>query len=63
MKAHRKETNRPPMNNAKFPPLNLREWVEFYWLLIVDPTFQKSHDKRKAYFEYRVGKVYNCPCY
>ena len=51
------------MRRGKIPPANLREWVEFYWLLIVDPTFQKSPDRRKAYFEYRIGKIYNCPCY
>jgi len=41
----------------------MREWVEYYWLLIFNSTFRKSPDRRKAYFEHRIGKVYNCPCY
>jgi len=40
---------------------DVSEWVEFFWLLIVDPTFQKSPDKRRAYFEYRLGKIYSSP--
>jgi len=51
------------LRRVKIPPANAREWVEFYWLLIVNPTFRKSPDRRKAYFEYRIGKIYNCPCY
>ena len=48
---------------GKIPPATMREWVEFCWLLIVNPTFRKSPDRRKAYFEYRIGKVYDSPCY
>ena len=51
------------MRRSKIPPANLWEWAEFYWLLIVNPTFQRSPDRRKAYFEHRIGKIYNCPCY
>jgi hypothetical protein len=47
------------MRKAKVPPANLREWVEFYWLLFANPTFQKSSDKRRAYYEYRLGKICN----
>ena len=54
---------RDPLKRVKIPPATMWEWVEFSWLLIVDPTFQKSPDKRKAYFEYRIGKVYDSPCY
>ena len=47
------------MRKAKVPPLNLWECVEFYWLLFANPTFQKSSDKRRAYYEYRLGKICN----
>jgi hypothetical protein len=50
------------MRIAKVPPVNLREWVEFYWLLLANPTFRKSSDKRRAYYEYRLGKIYNSAC-
>lgn len=38
-------------------------WIEFTWLLICNPTFQACPDKRKAYFEHRLAKIYNTPCY
>jgi hypothetical protein len=50
------------MKLRTLPPSNLGQWVEFCWLLAIDPTFQAAHDKRKAYFEYRLGKIYNLPC-
>ena len=46
---------------TKYPPYRLSDWLEFVWLLITDPTFQSSHNKRKAYFEYRLGKQYAAP--
>jgi hypothetical protein len=45
----------------KIPPRKLAEWIEFYWLLLSNPTFQAARDKRKAYFEHRLAKVYNMP--
>ena len=45
----------------KIPPTNLSHWIEFCWLFLVNPTFQAARDKRKAYFEYRLGKQYNTP--
>ena len=49
------------MKKIKVPPANLTDWVEFCWLLLASPTFQAARDKRKAYFEYRLAKVYNTP--
>jgi hypothetical protein len=46
------------MRRTKIPPATLREWVEFYWLMVVNPAFRKAPHKRKAYFEYRLGKIY-----
>ena len=40
----------------KYPPYHWYEWFEFFWLWIANPTFQHSPDKRKAYFEFRLGK-------
>jgi hypothetical protein len=51
------------MKRQKFPPKNLREWAEFCWLFAVDPVFRSAPNKRKAYFEYRLGKIYSLPCY
>lgn len=47
--------------HQKQPPANLSDWVEFCWLLLIDPTFQASRDKRKAYFDYRLAKQYHIP--
>ena len=41
----------------------LAGWFEYCWLLITNPTFKAAPDRRKAYYEYRLGKVYNMPCY
>ena len=49
------------MNNTKHPPTGLVDWVEFCWLLLTNPTFRASHDKRKAYFEHRLAVQYNTP--
>jgi hypothetical protein len=38
-------------------------WFEYCWLVMTNPTFKAARDKRKAYYEYRLGKVYNMPCY
>ena len=46
------------MNKLKLTPVKFGEWVEFCWLLATNPTFQAAPDKRKAYFEYRLGKIY-----
>jgi hypothetical protein len=51
-----------PMKKTKIPPRKLAEWIEFGWLLLTNPCFQAAHDKRKAYFEYRLGKIYSAPC-
>ena len=51
------------MNKEKFPPTNLREWAEFCWLFAVSPAFRSAPNKRKAYFEHRLGKIYSLPCY
>ena len=49
------------MGNQQSPPRGPFQWIEFCWLLLVDPTFQATRDKRKAYFEYRLGKLYTTP--
>jgi hypothetical protein len=41
----------------------LAGWFEYCWLVMTNPTFKAARDKRKAYYEYRLGKVYNMPCY
>jgi hypothetical protein len=51
------------MKKGTFPPSNLGQWVEFCWLLVINPTFRAARNKRKAYFEYRLGKIYNLPCF
>jgi len=50
------------MNKIKLPPAKLLEWVEFCWLLATNPTFQAAPNKRKAYFEYQLGKIYASQC-
>jgi len=51
------------MKQIKTPPARLGEWIEFCWLLVSSPSFQAARDKRKAYFEYRLGKIYSAPCF
>jgi hypothetical protein len=43
-------------------PRGLRQWIEFYWLITTNPVFRAAPDKRKAYYEYRLGKFYSSPC-
>jgi len=50
------------MRTTRIPPARLREWVEFCWLLLINPTFQNSPHKRRAYFEYRLGLIYSDWC-
>ncbi len=57
--------NKPMQDQIKSrrrPPRRLGEWIEFCWLLTTDPVFRAAPDKRKAYFEYRLGKIYSVPC-
>lgn len=49
------------MTTQKYPPATVADWIEFAWLLFSNPTFQTSTNKRKAYFEYRLAKLYNTP--
>ena len=51
------------MRQEKFPPKNLGEWVEFCWLLATNTAFRAAPDRRKAYFEHRLAKIYSVPCY
>lgn len=48
-------------HHPRQPPVNLSDWIEFCWLLLIDPTFQASPNKRKAYFDYRLAKRYHTP--
>lgn len=50
------------MKKTKYPPATLAEWVEFCWLVVSDPTFVAEKDWRKAYFDYRLAKIYTSPC-
>jgi hypothetical protein len=45
------------------PTAKLTGWVEYYWLLLTNRTFQAARDKRLAFYEYQLGKGYNTPCY
>jgi len=51
------------MTPNKQAPRMFTEWIEFYWLHLVNPTFRAARDKRKAYFEHRLAKLYNMPCF
>ena len=51
------------MKRSKIPPARLGEWIEFCWLYVVSPVFRAAPNKRKAYFEHRLGKIYNLPCF
>ena len=43
--------------------VKLVRWVEYCWLMVSDPTFQRARDKRQAYYDYRLSKIYNMPCH
>ena len=45
----------------RMPPITFSDWIEFCWLLLIDPAFQASRNKRKTYFDYRLGKHYHTP--
>lgn len=49
---------RTTMNkNGKRPPRGFKQWLEFFWLCFVDPTFRNTANKRKAYYEHCVAKT------
>jgi hypothetical protein len=37
--------------------------IEYCWLLLTNPIFQAAHDKRRAFYEYQMGKHHSTPCY
>lgn len=41
----------------------LVRWIEYGWLLLTDASFKAARDKRQAYFDYRLGKIYNTRCF
>ena len=41
----------------------LVRWIECGWLFLTDQSFKAARDKRKAYYDYRLGKIYNTPCF
>jgi hypothetical protein len=51
------------MKRSRIPPAKLTEWIEFCWLYVINPVFRSAPNKRKAYFEHRLGKIYNLPCF
>jgi len=44
------------MANGKLPPSNVKQWLEFFWLWLSNPTFRHSRNKRKAYYEHCLAK-------
>ena len=40
----------------------LVRWLQYGWLYLTDFNFQRARDKRQAYYDYRLGKIYNMPC-
>jgi hypothetical protein len=55
--------NKSARKKMKSAPMKISEWIEFYWLQLTNPTFRAAADKRKAYFEHRLGKSYTFPCW
>ena len=51
------------MKRSTRPPVKLTDWIEFCWLYVVSPVFRSAPNKRKAYFEHQLGKIYNLPCF
>ena len=47
-----------PMRTPKghSPPTGFKQWMEFFWLWLSDPTFRTSPNKRKAYYEHRLAR-------
>ncbi len=50
------------MKKIKFSA-RLVGWIEFGWLLLSNPGFQAARDKRRAFYEYQMGKHHSTPCY
>ena len=44
------------------PTAKLAKWIEICWLLASNRSFQAARDKRKAFYENKLGKRYNTPC-
>jgi hypothetical protein len=50
------------MDNGEPRRFKLSEWLEFHWLWLTNSVFRAAPDKRKAYFEHRLGKIYSALC-
>ena len=50
-----------PVRRKVFPS-GLSQWIEFYWLIATNATFRAAPNKRRAYYEHRLGKFYTSPC-
>lgn len=44
------------MRKGKGPPHNWKQWLEYFWLFLSDPTFRQARNRRRAYYEHRLAK-------
>lgn len=43
----------------KGPPNSLMQWIEYYWLILSNPTFRTARNRRKAYYEHCLARDIN----
>ena len=46
-------------------PLSVKlvRWIGYGWLFLTDLSFKAARNKRQAYYDYRLSKIYNTPCF
>jgi hypothetical protein len=44
------------MRKGKGPPHTVAQWIEYFWLILSDPTFRTAPNRRKAYYEHCLAK-------
>ena len=47
------------MKKTPGPPHTWKQWLEYFWLILSNPTFRESKNRRRAYYEYRLAKSLN----
>jgi hypothetical protein len=50
-----------PMAKQNVPPYDLKQWIEYVWLLMSNSTFRNSRDRRRAYYEHCLARSLSRP--
>jgi hypothetical protein len=49
------------MPKQNVPPYDLKQWIEYVWLFVSNPTFRNSRNRRRAYYEHCLARSITRP--